>query len=31
MTSIAPTLAYLMQIKEPDASEGKPLEEIIHN
>lgn len=29
MTAVAPTLAHLMGIPDPDASEGSPLEEII--
>lgn len=29
MTSVAPTVAYLLNIPEPEASEGTPLEELI--
>lgn len=29
MTSVAPTVAYLLDIPEPEASEGAPLEELI--
>ena len=30
MTSVAPTLARLMEIREPEACEGNELEELTH-